>query len=105
MESESVGGRAAGRGDPEGLRRGLDKLRGPAPKYSRSLSCVTLQRLSLRSLRGEQKCLNQLALSANGHPREPLVPFALWNLGLAIKPFRKKLQLRSVNLPALHAIE
>jgi hypothetical protein len=63
-----------------------------------------LQRPSLRSLRGEQKCLNQFALSANG-PREPLVPLALRNLGLAIQPFRKKLQLRSVNLPALHAIK
>jgi hypothetical protein len=53
----------------------------------------------------EQESLNQLAFATNRHSGESLVPWALRDFGLGIKPLRQLFQLGRWNLPALDPLE
>lgn len=60
---------------------------------------------ALRGLASSKEGLDQLTLTTNRHSREPLVPLALWYVGLGVEPLREQLKLRRWNLAALDPIE
>jgi len=62
---------------------GEGKFRGAWDLISRNMP-------ALRRLSREQKSLDQLALAANCHTGESLVPQTLGHLGLAVKPLRQQ---------------
>jgi hypothetical protein len=53
----------------------------------------------------EEKGLDQLTLSTNGHARKALEPMAFRHLGLGIEPLCQERQLGSRNLSALNSVE
>ena len=57
------------------------------------------------ALSGKQKRLDQVAFSAHGHPRKPLVPRPARDLRLSVEPFGEPFELACVNASVLDAIQ
>jgi hypothetical protein len=51
---------------------------------------ILLDFVSVGQLAGEQECLDQFAFTTNGETGEFLEPFAWWNIGLSVQPFRQQ---------------
>jgi len=60
---------------------------------------------SFWALSGKQKRLDQVAFSAHGHPRKPLVPRPARDLRLSVEPFGEPFELACVNASVLDAIQ
>lgn len=68
-------------------------------------SCQLSDGRSLRALSRQQECLDQIALTAHGHPGEALEPGAGRDFGFPVKPFSQQFELPCVDASFLDSIE
>lgn len=61
--------------------------------------------LAFGCLARQEERLDQFTLTANGHPRELLVPRSLRNLRLDIQPFGEQFELLRIDAALLNALQ